>query len=150
MLYIKFIISSKSDGTINFFTFLFIYRQTGSVFVFSKSSRSEAVGMTTRYIDRFVNWTIIMSCLSIQNVTSTFWCQGNVRVYISPLADATGIHWDPTHNEKYFTIYIHYHSRVWDHLEMSLFLKKKHIFCPLKEHQIDQKYSVDIVNVVND
>jgi hypothetical protein len=35
------------------------------------------------------------------------------------------------------------------HLEMSLFLKEK-LFLPLKYHQIDQKYSVDIFNVVND
>ena len=33
---------------------------------------------------------------------------------------------------------------------MSSFLKEKHIFVHLKWHQIDQKYSVDIVNVVND
>lgn len=46
-------------------------------------------------------------------------------------------------------MYLHYHSKVLDDLEMSLFLKEKHICCPLKEHQID-KYSVDIVNVVND
>jgi hypothetical protein len=32
---------------------------------------------------------------------------------------------------------------------MSLLLKEKHFFCPLK-HKIGQKYSVDIVNVVND
>jgi hypothetical protein len=44
----------------------------------------------------------------------------------------------------------HYSSKVWGHLEMSLFLKEKHIFCPLNEHQIDRKYRVDIVNVVND
>ena len=42
---------------------------------------------------------------------------------------------------------VHYRSKVWGHLEISLFLKEKHIFCP---DQIDQKYSVDIVNVVND
>ena len=50
----------------------------------------------------------------------------------------------------YVYVYIHYHSKVWGHLEMSLFLKEKHIFCSLKKHQIDQKYSLDIVNVVND
>jgi hypothetical protein len=33
---------------------------------------------------------------------------------------------------------------------MSLFLKEKQFFCPLKKHKFDQKYSVDIVNVVND
>ena len=44
---------------------------------------------------------------------------------------------------------MHYLSKVWGHLEMSLFLKEKHIFHPLKWHQIDQRYSVDIVNVVN-
>ena len=32
---------------------------------------------------------------------------------------------------------------------MSLFLKENQMFCPLKQHQIDQKYSVD-VHVVND
>jgi hypothetical protein len=40
---------------------------------------------------------------------------------------------------------VHYRSKVWGHLEMSLFLKEKHIFCLLNY----QKYSVD-VNVVND
>ena len=29
-------------------------------------------------------------------------------------------------------IEIHSHSKVWGHLEMSLFSKEKHIFCPLK------------------
>jgi hypothetical protein len=47
-------------------------------------------------------------------------------------------------------MYVHYRSKVWGQLEMSLFVKEKHIFCPLKYHKIDQKYSVDIVNVVND
>ena len=47
-------------------------------------------------------------------------------------------------------LYIHYRSKVCGHLEISWFLKEKHIFCPLKYHLIDQKYSVDIVNVVND
>jgi hypothetical protein len=37
---------------------------------------------------------------------------------------------------------MHYCLKVWGHLEMSLFLKH------LKVHQIDQKYSVAIVNVV--
>jgi DNA-binding NarL/FixJ family response regulator len=27
---------------------------------------------------------------------------------------------------------LYYHSNVWGHLEMSLFLKEKHILCPLK------------------
>jgi hypothetical protein len=40
---------------------------------------------------------------------------------------------------------IHNRSKVWGHLEMSLFLKAKHI----DQNQIDQKYSEDIVNVVN-
>ena len=30
------------------------------------------------------------------------------------------------------------------------FEREAHFFCPLKKHQIDQKYSVDIVYVVND
>jgi len=29
-------------------------------------------------------------------------------------------------------IHVHYRSKVWGHLEMSLFLKEKHFFCPLK------------------
>ena len=68
--------------------FFFIYGQTGAlaqtqtsftnaVVVFSESARSEAVRMTTHYIDRSVNCTILLSCLGIQNyVTSTFGCQG--------------------------------------------------------------------------
>ena len=44
---------------------------------------------------------------------------------------------------------LHNHSKVGGHLEKSLFLKEKHIFCSIK-YQIDQKHSVDIVNVVND
>ena len=28
--------------------------------------------------------------------------------------------------------YMHYRSKVWGHLEMSLFLKEKHIFLTLK------------------
>ena len=32
---------------------------------------------------------------------------------------------------------------------MSLFLKENIFFCLLKEHQNDQQYSVDIVNVLN-
>jgi hypothetical protein len=31
-----------------------------------------------------------------------------------------------------------------------VFDRKAHFFRPLKSHQIDQKYCVDIVNVVND
>ena len=27
---------------------------------------------------------------------------------------------------------VHHHSKDWGHLEMSLFLKEKHLFCPLK------------------
>ena len=45
--------------------------------------------------------------------------------------------------------FFHYGSKVWGHLEIIIFERKAH-FCPLKLHQIDQKYSVDIVNVVND
>jgi hypothetical protein len=41
-----------------------------------KSARSEEVGMTTHYIDRCVNWTILLSCLNIRNVMSTFGFQG--------------------------------------------------------------------------
>jgi hypothetical protein len=33
---------------------------------------------------------------------------------------------------------------------MYLFFKEKQIFCSIKLHQIDPKYSADIVNVVND
>ena len=51
---------------------------------------------------------------------------------------------------RVYILNTHYRSKVWGHLEMSLFLKEKLFFCPLKRHQIDQKYSVDIVNVVND
>ena len=29
-------------------------------------------------------------------------------------------------------LHVHYRSNVWGHLEMSLFLKEKDIFCPLK------------------
>ena len=38
-----------------------------------------------------------------------------------------------------------YRSKVWGHLDIPLFLKEKQ-----KKHQIDKKYSVDIINVVND
>jgi hypothetical protein len=31
-----------------------------------------------------------------------------------------------------YVIKVHYHSKAWGHLEMSLFLKEKHILCPLK------------------
>ena len=53
---------------------------------------------------------------------------------------------------EYFrkALYIVYNSKVWGHLEMSLFLKEKQIFCPLKQHQIDQKYNEDIVHFGND
>jgi hypothetical protein len=33
--------------------------------------------------------------------------------------------------------HVYYLSKVWGHLEMSLFLKEKHFFCPLKQHEID-------------
>jgi hypothetical protein len=52
--------------------------------------------------------------------------------------------------QKLIHTYVHYLSKVWGHLEMSLFLKEKHVFLSIKKHQIDQKYSVDMVNVVND
>jgi hypothetical protein len=41
--------------------------------------------------------------------------------------------------------YIHYHSKVRGHLEMFVFERKAH-FCPLKWHQTDQKYSINILN----
>jgi hypothetical protein len=47
-------------------------------------------------------------------------------------------------------MYLCIYTLPWGHLEMSLFLKERDIFCTLKQHQIDLKYSVDIVNVVND
>lgn len=36
-----------------------------AVFVFNESDKSEAVAMTTCYIDRYVNWTILLFDLSI-------------------------------------------------------------------------------------
>jgi len=45
-------------------------------------------------------------------------------------------------------IYIHYRSKVWGNLEMSLFFKEKHSF--FNKGNINQKYTVYIVNVVND
>jgi hypothetical protein len=45
------------------------------------------------------------------------------------------------------TTQVHYRSKIWGHLEISLFLKEKLIFVLI---QIDQEYSVDIVNVLND
>ena len=50
---------------------------TNAAFMVSESTRSEAVGMTTRYM----KWTILTSCLSIRNVTSTFGCQGKCIMY---------------------------------------------------------------------
>jgi hypothetical protein len=49
---------------------------TNAVFVFSESAISEAVGMTMHYIDRCVNWTMLLSRLIIRNVTSTCGYQG--------------------------------------------------------------------------
>ena len=46
---------------------------------------------------------------------------------------------------QYLLYYIHYRSKVLGHLEMSLFLKDKHILCPLK-CKIVQKYGGDVVN----
>jgi len=44
--------------------------------------------------------------------------------------------------------YIHYRSKVWGHLEMSLFFKEKHCF--FNKDNINKKYTLYIVNVVND
>ena len=45
--------------------------------------------------------------------------------------------------------HVHYRSKVWGHLNVLVFERKAHLSI-LKEHQIDQKYSVDIVNAVHD
>ena len=36
------------------------------------------------------------------------------------------------HAHKICLLNVHYLSKVWGHLEMSLFLKEKHYFCSLK------------------
>jgi len=45
-------------------------------------------------------------------------------------------------------IHVHYRSKVWGHLELSLFFKEKHCF--FNKDNINQKYTLYIVNVVND
>jgi len=45
-------------------------------------------------------------------------------------------------------LHIHYRSKVWGHLEMSLFFKEKHCF--VNKDNINHKYPLYIVNVVND
>jgi len=47
-----------------------------------------------------------------------------------------------------FVPHIHYRSKVWGHLEMSLFFIEKHSF--FNKDNINQKYTLYIVNVVND
>jgi len=44
--------------------------------------------------------------------------------------------------------HVHYRSKVWDHLEMTLFFKEKHCF--FNKVNRNQKYTLYIVNVVND
>lgn len=77
----------------HFFAFL-INRQghtptfINTVFVFSDSARSEAVGVTRSYIDRFVNWTISLSWVTSRNMAWAI--KGTRRVRLGRTTEPTG------------------------------------------------------------